>query len=263
MAGAEDSAERRRAAVNKYNAARRERMAANPPVVPAEKQCVACGEIKPAAAFSRHSGASDGLQPRCKVCVAREHAAKQDEKGRKRRMSASLMERLGVEQEVPPVEDTPDGPIMRVPLAGGQFAVIDAADWPLVAGCHWHVSGGYAVTNGGRAGARRSIYMHVVIYGALVGLDVDHDDLDRLNNRRGNLRPATRSQNHGNKAQRRDAFSSRFKGVRRLPSGRWEARIGQGTRSIGVFDAEDDAARAYDVEARAAFGAFARLNFPM
>lgn len=263
MAADHDAIEHRRAIVRRHNQKKQARTEADI-VYPAEKRCAGCSETKRASAFSKHRISRDGLRPRCKVCIAREHAAKQDTLGRKRRVSASLMQRLGVEVSVPPVEDTPDGPIRRVPLSQGAFAVIDAADWSLVAGRNWHLTkAGYATTNGQVNGRGRLIYMHVLIYGDADAREVDHEDLDKLNNRRGNLRAATSSQNAANKLKRANTKLSRFKGVRPLPSGRWEARVGGDGRyrHLGVFDTEEAAAKAYDAAARVTFGPFAVLNF--
>jgi hypothetical protein len=94
---------------------------------------------------------------------------------------------------------------------------------------------------------------------------VDHRNNDGLDNRRDNLRLATRSQNMYNKLKTKSKTSSRFIGVSFDKSRRkWEARIYYQGRKIwlGRFDSEIDAALAYDEAARKYHGEFARLNFP-
>lgn len=105
--------------------------------------------------------------------------------------------------------------------------------------------------------------MHRLILGASKGdPDVDHVDGDGMNNRRSNLRVASRSQNMGNQRTRCGAKTSRFKGVSLLPNGRWHAQIKVNgkTKFLGAYAEETDAATAYDRAARAAFGEFARTN---
>lgn len=137
----------------------------------------------------------------------------------------------------------------------------------------------FVLDGGGRWGARRerpglTLYAHRYCSGStkamhhqLLNLDVgrvgDHRNGDGLDNRRLNLRAATRAQNARN---RRDhASSSRFKGVGWSEAARkWKAQIGVDNRRIyiGVYSTEETAARAYDAAAREHFGEFARLNFP-
>lgn len=96
-------------------------------------------------------------------------------------------------------------------------------------------------------------------------VEVDHIDGNTFNNQKNNLRIATATQN----AQNRKRFknnNSIFKGVSR-PGRReigWRARItiNKNTITLGRFDDEISAARAYDEAARQHFGEFARLNFP-
>lgn len=145
-------------------------------------------------------------------------------------------------------------------MTRGLFAVIDEADWPTVSQHKWHArtyeSGcTYALTNTPDGG---KLSMHNLLAGR-DGFTVDHRDRDGLNNRRENLRVATRSQNNQNRRKQR----GEYKGVH--PHGkRWRAIIqANGERKhIGTFDTPELAARAYDDEARKLHGEFACLNFP-
>jgi len=88
--------------------------------------------------------------------------------------------------------------------------------------------------------------------------EVDHLNRDRTDARLSNLRWATRSENIANSEGRKRA--SRFKGV--IPHGsKWIAQIGK-TR-IGIFQSDEDAARAYDSALHDKFGPFALTNFPI
>jgi len=94
------------------------------------------------------------------------------------------------------------------------------------------------------------------------GWEVDHANHDGLDNRRANLRLATRSQNIANQRKKRGASS--YKGVYRLRDcNRWGAQIYRNgsKRHLGTFKDEVDAALAYDCALLEASGPFAKLNF--
>jgi hypothetical protein len=159
--------------------------------------------------------------------------------------------------------------MIAIPLSGkkaaGRVALIDADDLALVSPYRWRVlenarpgriNGPYAATG------HNAVLMHNLILGVK---GVDHINHDGLDNRRVNLRPATRSQNNHNERSRTGSIS-RFKGVTfdGRWRGRWQAQIAiDGRRpSLGYFATEEEAARAYDAAAFAAWGEYAWLNFP-
>lgn len=93
-------------------------------------------------------------------------------------------------------QDTTDPTVARVPLRSHTgtiraYALIDAADLPLVESQPWHLDGaGYAATNIRVEGKWQTAKMHRVLLGLTRGdrLEADHINRDRLDNRRANLR---------------------------------------------------------------------------
>lgn len=136
-------------------------------------------------------------------------------------------------------------------LADGRIAYVDYADWLWAIGHSWTSAGkGYVVTRV----QRKLCYLHVLI-GRYLGWnceEVDHEDGNPLNNRRSNLRPATRSQNRANRHVKR---GSELRGVQRTPSGRYRAKTGN--TYLGIFDNDIEAHAVYRNAAIQRFGEFA------
>ena len=152
-----------------------------------------------------------------------------------------------------------------IPLPHGKEAIVDIKDYPRLSRYRWHTTDSkdgklYAV----RDTKTGTIKMHQMIRKVPKGKEIDHKNINGLDNRRCNLRTCTRSQNNANRRKRKGC-SSQYKGVRlhRL-TGKYTAQIRYGNRThhLGYFVPEVDAAIAYDEVARKVFGKYARFNFP-
>lgn len=153
----------------------------------------------------------------------------------------------------------------KIPLTQGKFALVDDEDHESLLSVKWCVAkrrGKFYATRRGGAGWLK--HLHREIMKAPAGTEVDHINGDTLDNRRTNLRFATRLENSRNMEKHRGC-SSRFKGVYWFKHAKkWMARIqvvGK-RRYLGCFSSEEAAAKAYDSTAKIEFGEFARLNFP-
>jgi hypothetical protein len=157
----------------------------------------------------------------------------------------------------------------KIYLDEGKWTIVDLEDYYRYARFKWCLGGGggkfYAI-RGQRTGTNdlKIVRLHRLIMNAPDGLLVDHRNGDGLDNRRSNLRLATRSQNQFNKGKRKNT-TSQYKGVYfHKEHQRWAAQIIVEGKKIclGHFDSEIEAARIYDEAARKYGGVFARLNFP-
>lgn len=154
-----------------------------------------------------------------------------------------------------------EGGVVWIKLTQGKETCVDLVDWPGVEDYRWCAARNkrtvYAVTKPGTYG---SIFLHrLLVPGAG---EVDHINGNGLDNCRTNLRACTSAQNKANQRLRIDNTSG-FRGVGwHTRVGKWAAniRVKGVSHHVGFFQTAQDAARAYNVAAKKAFGEFARLN---
>ena len=128
-------------------------------------------------------------------------------------------------------------------------AIVDDQDYEELSKYKWRNDGRYAIrVTLAKEGKRKKIYMHIQLIGRVEGLEVDHINGNKLDNRRENLRHVTTAQNQQNAFGK--GGTSKYKGVCRFPKARkWVAQItidGE-NNYIGIFVKEEDAARAYNL----------------
>lgn len=155
---------------------------------------------------------------------------------------------------------------MLIPLTCGRFAAVDSGAYEKLSEFKWHYHQGYAsrqVFNESCKSKKRPLRMHRVINGTPDGLDTDHIDGNTLDNRRSNLRNATRAQNcHNAKVSKNNLLGVKGVGMGRRAKGRpYYAQIyaNGGNRHLGYFATIEEASKAYTEAARKYRGEFARV----
>lgn len=156
-----------------------------------------------------------------------------------------------------------------IPLTQGKFAIVDDEDYDYLMQWKWCAAKDkntfYAIRRIRHKlkVKQQTIRMHRLLLGAQKGNWCDHVDSNGLNNRRYNIRICTPSENAQNK-RLSSQNKSGFKGVcwnKKAKKWQTKIRIGGKQRTIGYYFCLVKAAKAYDAQARKAFGIFARTNF--
>lgn len=152
-------------------------------------------------------------------------------------------------------------------LREGQNSFVDNDDYDLVNNRKWFAGGGrekkYAMTYilDGK-GKWVQISMHKMLLGSRGKMEIDHKNGNGFDNRRVNLRFATRQQNASNLGKK-ITCKSKYKGVVWRPDANlWRATLTKNWKqiSLGYYKTEREAAIAYNEGAKKHFGEFARLN---
>jgi len=155
----------------------------------------------------------------------------------------------------------------EIQLTQGKFALVDDEDYNYLIQWKWTFfkstdeHNGYACIRDKKTG--KIIFMHSVLIPTPIGMQVDHINTIKSDNRRCNLRLATRSQNNANRKRYRKNRIGKYKGTRfDKRYNTWSAYITFNKKQIhlGTFKNEEDAALVYNEKAIELFGEFALLN---
>lgn len=159
-----------------------------------------------------------------------------------------------------------NGDIAFVPLkSSDKMAIIDIIDYDIVSKYNWTLMPNGYVT-GATIGQlkHKNMYLHKLILPSPDGMQTDHINCDKLDNRRSNLRIASPSQNSANYPSKSRSRVP-FKGIvyrEKSESYYVRCRSNHKTYCIGCFKNINDAAQAYDMATFMLNGQFAYLNNP-
>lgn len=151
----------------------------------------------------------------------------------------------------------------KINLTQGKYALVDNEDFEYLNQFRWHFSNYYAARKITKDnGKYTSIYMHRIINNTPEGMDTDHINGDKLDNRKCNLRSCTNSQNHMNRGCQSNNASG-YKGVDwKKAAQKWRASIKSDgkRRHLGYYDTAEAAHAAYKREAKISFKEFCNIN---
>lgn len=153
----------------------------------------------------------------------------------------------------------------QIKLTQGKYTIVDDEDYEYLSQFSWHYHSGGYVERSVRFGKKKSnIMMHREILNIIDNHEkcVDHKNMNKLDNRKENLRIANKSLNSANTRKKANT-TSKYKGVyKHTQTGRWVARgtINGKMKHLLITKDEKEAAKAYNEWAKKNFGQFARLN---
>jgi hypothetical protein len=158
----------------------------------------------------------------------------------------------------------------KIALTRGFESLVDDEDYDKLNKYKWYCNKrGYAVRSDYSGSKTSNVKMHRFIMNTPFGMETDHINGDKLDNRRSNLRICTHSQNSKNRKINSNS-SCGLKGVTRyvakLPSGNlyksWVAAICLNGKRIyiGSFKTPELAHEAYVKKSLELHGEFSRIN---
>lgn len=144
------------------------------------------------------------------------------------------------------------------------FALVDDEDFKHLNQFKWSVFKSRNTFYASRNFQRKiTLMMHRIILDCPKGMEVDHINGDGLDNRRENLRIATRQQNSSNRKFNINNTSG-YRGItQERKTKKWSASIRKNGKRIhlGTFVTARHAALCHDLWAKDIYGEFAGLNF--
>jgi len=170
-------------------------------------------------------------------------------------------------------EQAPASPLMEdalaVPLGRGLFTIISHEDRGAVCEHRWYECRlgnhhyAYRRLGSGKNAPHEFMHRFLLGLGSDDGRQVDHANGNGLDNRRGNLRYATKAENGRNRGPNRNNTSHYKRVCWHGRSGKWMASIQVDGEQIylGLYDDPIGAALAYDLAAIEHHGEFAWTNF--
>lgn len=136
-----------------------------------------------------------------------------------------------------------------------KFVIVDDVDFEWANSQKWYLhQKGYALNS-------KHFRMHRLINQTPKGLQTDHENGNKLDNRRGNLRTCNNSENHYN-IKRMSNNTSGHKGISWSKAAKkWHAYINKdGKRTyLGIFDDKQEAIRVYRAAAKKKHGQFVNI----
>jgi len=157
---------------------------------------------------------------------------------------------------------------LRGKLGEGKFAIVDDADFDWLNQWKWCVTGSGYVSGSvyvEEYKRRKPVLMHRLILNIPKGMEGDHKNNNKLDNRRNNLRVCTPMQNMGNRPIGKQNTSG-YKGVSwDKEKNKWavKIRINGRVTFVGRYTNIETAARAYDIKSKEVYGEYVVLNFPV
>lgn len=152
-----------------------------------------------------------------------------------------------------------DGYMVGISSNGQEF-LFDKEDFEKVKDYCWRVTGGYVEAKRRKTG--ENVRFHRLVTG-YKSQDVDHINRNPLDNRKRNLRPATRAQNNANAGLSKNNSSGvvgvHFDKTRK----KWVAQIGvdYSNVNLGRFESKEGAVAARKIAELEYFGEYANQNY--